>query len=164
MRATIWPVLGTIAWYYAHDERQRGHGEVTLPPLFSRKERLGAARCTMRSPGANKDRLPLRLFALLSFQHKEKDHTPPLFVCTHARTHTHTHTYTRVHNAHAQRPTRRRFANACSFARGGERHGSGLPRTCENLPTFLVARANECTSEEFRRRGGEGKSEKESSW
>ena len=143
MRATIWPVLGTIAWYYAHDKRQRGHGEVTLPPLVSRKERLGAARCTMRSPGANKDRLPPRLFTLLSFPHKET-RTPPLFIYTH--THTHTCAQRACTKANAETVCKRVFV--CTWWG----RGSGLPRACENLPTFLVARAKSVRARNF---GGE---------
>lgn len=50
MWPTIWPVLGTIASYYAHNKRQWGHAKVTLParlaPLLPAQRGLTAG-CTM---------------------------------------------------------------------------------------------------------------------
>lgn len=54
MWPTIWPVLGTIASYYAHNKRQWGHAKVTLParlaPLLPAQRGLTAG-CTMHDRG-----------------------------------------------------------------------------------------------------------------
>lgn len=133
-------MLGTIASYYAHNKRQWGHAKVTLParlaPLLPAQRGLTAG-CTMHDHGGRaSERDGTRRIASLS---------PPVPTqeCGHACIRA-PHTV----NAHAHKGQADGYERTrVPLARGGGRdavfRASFGP---ENLPTFLVARANGCTS------------------
>lgn len=133
-------MLGTIASYYAHNKRQWGHAKVTLParlaPLLPAQRGLTAG-CTMHDHGGRaSERDRTRRIASLS---------PPVPTqeCGHACIRA-PHTV----NAHAHKGQADGYERTrVPLARGGGRdavfRASFGP---ENLPTFLVARANGCTS------------------
>lgn len=133
-------MLGTIASYYAHNKRQWGHAKVTLParlaPLLPAQRGLTAG-CTMHDHGGRaNERDRTRRIASLS---------PPVPTqeCGHACIRA-PHTV----NAHAHKGQADGYERTrVPLARGGGRdavfRASFGP---ENLPTFLVARANGCTS------------------
>lgn len=135
-RPTIWPVLGTIASYYADNKRQWGHAKVTLParlaPLLPAQRGLTAG-CTMHDRGkSERDGGGVASLAGVF------PHTPAEDTRMYAR------------RACTQRPGTQTVTNACSPCTWwGRVQASFGP---ENLPTFLVARANSVRvcAEEFR--------------
>lgn len=134
MWPTIWPVLGTIASYYAHNKRQWGHAKVTLParlaPLLPAQRGLTAG-CTMHDRGKSERDGVCIASHRVPTQERAR-------VCTCATPLT-CNTRPRMHTKATQTVT-----NACSPCTWwGRVQASFGP---ENLPTFLVARANECTS------------------
>lgn len=111
MRPTIWPVLGTIASYYAHNKRQWGHAKVTLParlaPLLPAQKGLTAG-CTMHDRHGRAS---------------ETEEASPLSPCSHthqqrtrARTRATPLTAAHAHKGHE----RRRLRTRVPLARGGD--------------------------------------------
>ena len=133
-------MLGTIASYYAHNKRQWGHAKVTLParlaPLLPAQRGLTAG-CTMHDHGGRaSERDRTRRIASLS---------PPVPTqeCGHACIRAPHTVNAHAHKGQADGYERTRVPLARDGGRDAVFRASFGP---ENLPTFLVARANGCTS------------------